>query len=148
MIAVALLAMALCAAGPSVPDHAFAEGVELFIIGTMPLDRVAPARTWRLIRMLGCGDARCGYDCRELAEEELGWLGRDAWRPLLLAADRHRDPEVRQRARRLLDDLAYCPDCRGTGLGRFLYDVPDRDWRVVRLYFDPCPACRGTGARR
>jgi hypothetical protein len=145
-VAVIALLLALVAGAPT-PDLAFAEVVEDWVIDATPprlrtLEAVADPRTARLVRLLGCPT----YDCRELAEEELRRLGEAAARPLIWAT-RHRDPEVRHRARRLLDELAYCHGCRGTGLGAYRYASGGAWGEPATLHFDDCAACRGTGAR-
>lgn len=72
----------------------------LFAFAAQDADRIQ-----ELIRKLGSDD----FTTREQATEELKKAGKSAREALQKAADESEDPEVRQRARTILEDLAKAP---------------------------------------
>lgn len=147
ILALGLLGQQAAAPAPP-PSDPFSAAVERFVALAEHPD--PQSRAERLGRRLGCPR----WECRDDAEADLKALGPRAYRALVRAELRSRDPEVVGRARRLRRAI-YCEHCRNGGACpdpiRFAWDFAFRT-RIAggcatcpplaaARFSSPCGAC-------
>lgn len=90
------------------------------------------------------GLANDRYWTRKAAQDA---LGKKRWGalPLLGMALKSHDPEVRDAARLLINDVFRCPDCHGTGVCQLCLA---QTWGCYCDYYKRCLTCSGSGDLR
>ena len=131
-----------------VVDSLFTQVQEQFVYDFRKPSRyevVLSPREARLIRSLGCEHG----DCRDIATEILSDMGPSATRALFWGT-KSTDAEIKNRCTRLLENLYWCRNCKGSG--RCPYKDDDQHWMKCPQNCggrpDFCVVCEGGGDYR